>query len=339
MPCNFLAGCCRYVDLRLAAEQMAPRHVPLRSYLRPKCYLYACVLPYLAVIAFASSVVVLGGISLWIGNEGNIYNFSPDLKNCTIKPAPVPSVTHPDSFATQACLPLSARLLLSPWCGTIGINTERRPIVSGYSHMQGEYSKRELVGTAWSDTWVVNTASWIGYVRFLSDRPSPATATKRKRTHGPVPTHCFVGTTSRWPPTSTPDTCLATAARPRPTRRTRMPALTTPTSRSGESLSNRRPDAESCMPEPRMLMARPRPACDRVDDGCFPHIPDRATLDCMQVLSGGVGSLLQAAAGALRQRGQTDPSCSGTPPRHHSDAVAVFLSSLRTDCTHIRIRR
>jgi len=68
------------------------------------------------------------GISLWIGNEGNIYNFSPDLKNCTIKPAPVPSVTHPDSFATQ-----------------------------------GEYSKRELVGTAWSDTWVVNTASWIGY--------------------------------------------------------------------------------------------------------------------------------------------------------------------------------
>lgn len=57
MPCNFLAGCCRYVDLRLAAEQMAPRHVPLRSCLRPKCYLYACVLPYLAVIAFASSVV------------------------------------------------------------------------------------------------------------------------------------------------------------------------------------------------------------------------------------------------------------------------------------------
>eukprot|EP00930_Biecheleria_cincta_P098513 TRINITY_DN90168_c0_g1_i1.p1 TRINITY_DN90168_c0_g1~~TRINITY_DN90168_c0_g1_i1.p1 ORF type:complete len:272 (+),score=29.44 TRINITY_DN90168_c0_g1_i1:73-816(+) len=66
-------------------------------------------------------------VSFWDGKAGNFYHFSKDLKKCSYVPAPVPAVTHPDSFAN------------------------------------GAYTGRQMVDGRWADSWLVDTHQWIHY--------------------------------------------------------------------------------------------------------------------------------------------------------------------------------
>lgn len=66
-------------------------------------------------------------ISFWDGNNQKYYHFSQDLKSCSYTTAPVPAVTHPDSFAQGMCM------------------------------------GRQMVNGRWADSWLVDTHEWIHY--------------------------------------------------------------------------------------------------------------------------------------------------------------------------------